>query len=482
MEDRSLAAEWTNQTHLHGVGLAALIVLGVVLLSVPRRYAVLPLAIMACFVASAQRIDVGGLDFDLLRIMTLIGWVRIIARNENRGFTFKPIDFVIIAWALSGTIAFTVLHGSTTALINRLGLMFDALGLYFLFRAVVRDWTDVDRIVQSLMIVSVPVALAFLIERSTGRNFFAFFGGVPETTVVRDGKLRCQGAFSHAILAGCFFAALMPLFAARWWASRRQRGFTIVALAAGLVIVLATNSSTSVMAVAAGVFGGLMYRLRNHVRAIWWTALGIMVAMQLVMKSNVWHLLSRINVISGSTGYHRYKLIDEAVNHLGEWWLIGVKDTSHWFHGLQDITNQFILEGVRGGLLTMLLFVATLVLAFRGLRLRFALVQHDPRLAAYVWAIGVSLFVHCVCFMGVSYFGQIKLLWYLTLAIIGAITPVAFAKQADGKWVSRAGATVARRTVVSNAAAVRRSTRVARPVAATRVGIRAPRRPLRRRP
>ena len=34
-------------------------------------------------------------------------------------------------------------------------------------------------------VVSVPVALAFLWERTTGRNMFAIFGGVPETTVVR---------------------------------------------------------------------------------------------------------------------------------------------------------------------------------------------------------------------------------------------------------------------------------------------------------
>ncbi len=34
-----------------------------------------------------------------------------------------------------------------------------------------------------------------------------------------------------------------------------------------------------------------------------------------------------------------------------------------------------------------------------------------------LWGLGASLFVHCVCFIGVSYFGQIQYLWFITLAI-----------------------------------------------------------------
>lgn len=426
MQDRSLAAEWTNQTNLEGLGLLALIVCGVALLAAPRRYAVLPMALLACLVASAQRVVIGGLDFDLLRIMVIIGWVRILARHETRGFTFKPIDMLMIAWALSGTIAYTLLYGTTSALINRLGFMFDAAGMYFMFRVLIRDWSDIDRVVVSFIWVSIPVAIAFLIEHATGRNAFSIFGGVPATTVVRDGKLRCQGAFSHAILAGCFFAGLLPLFAARWWMGRRRRLGAIVGVTTSLIIIAMTNSSTPLMGVMLGVFGGLMFYLRRHLRAICWSIVGLLAILHFfVMKSPVWHLLAKINVVSGSTGWHRYKIIDCAVDNFREWWLLGVKDTAHWGFGMQDVTNQYILEGVRGGLLTMILFFAVLVLAFRGIRQRFALIQHDRRLVAFTWAIGVSLFVHCAAFIAVSYFGQIKLLWYLTLAIIGTITPLA---------------------------------------------------------
>ncbi len=42
---------------------------------------------------------------------------------------------------------------------------------------------------------------------------------------------------------------------------------------------------------------------------------------------------------------------------------------------------------------------------------------------ALAWALGVSLFVHCVVFIGVSYFGQVLLVWYVGLGFIGSLTP-----------------------------------------------------------
>ena len=59
--------------------------------------------------------------------------------------------------------------------------------MYFLFRCLVRTWEDVDRVVLGFIVISVPVAIFFLIERSTGRNLFAMFGGVPLITDIRDG-------------------------------------------------------------------------------------------------------------------------------------------------------------------------------------------------------------------------------------------------------------------------------------------------------
>jgi hypothetical protein len=142
------------------------------------------------------------------------------------------------------------------------------------------------------------------------------------------------------------------------------------------------------------------------------------------MNAPVWHLISRVNIFGSSTGWHRYHLIDQAVKHFGEWWLIGTVSTTHWdaYRRLTDITNQYILEGVRGGLITLVLFVIMISLAFQGVGRLWRAVKFDKGKTIMAWALGVSLFVHCMNFIAVSYFGQIYMIFFLLLAMIASLT------------------------------------------------------------
>ena len=123
----------------------------------------------------------------------------------------------------------------------------------------------------------------------------------------------------------------------------------------------------------------------------------------------------------GSTGWHRYLLVDGAIRHFNEWWLIGTASTAHWRGRMFDITNQYVAEGVGGGILTLVLFVAIISLAFQRVGRQVRLVRGDSRKTALVWAIGVALFTHAICFIAVTYFGQIILAWYLVLGMIGTL-------------------------------------------------------------
>ena len=83
-------------------------------------------------------------------------------------------------FATIGTLIYTIQNGTADALKYKMGVMYDIIGMYFLFRCLVREWEDVARAMLGFAIVSAPVALAFLVEYSTGRNMFSAFGGVPE--------------------------------------------------------------------------------------------------------------------------------------------------------------------------------------------------------------------------------------------------------------------------------------------------------------
>jgi hypothetical protein len=117
-------------------------------------------------------------------------------------------------------------------------------------------------------------------------------------------------------------------------------------------------------------------------------------------------------------------LIDEAINHFFEWFLIGVQETGHWGYGLEDVTNQYVLEGVRGGILSLALFISIIVISFRDVGFLWRSAR-SKSLTMLAWALGVCLFIHCMNFLAVSYFGQITVIWYMLLAMIASLSSTA---------------------------------------------------------
>ncbi|MGZ6206449.1 MAG: hypothetical protein ACXWMS_02640, partial [Syntrophales bacterium] len=85
---------------------------------------------------------------------------------------------------------------------------------------------------------------------------------------------------------------------------------------------------------------------------------------------------------------------------------------------MADMTNQFIYEGVTGGLLPMVLFIILISLGFRAVgRLVHSTERVDPFSSRImVWSLGVGLFAHVVSFMSVSYFDQNVVMFYFILA------------------------------------------------------------------
>ena len=420
MNDAHFDSAYYGNTTLHPLGLAAVIVLGVAMLLIERRYAVWTMIIMACFVSSAQRIVVITLDFNLLRAMVLFGLLRLVLRGETQGFRWRPMDSAIICFAL-GHIAFALIREGTSILVYKLGIAYDIIGLYFLFRCLVRDLNDVKTVVLGFSFIVLPVAVAFAIERATARNVFSMFGGVSPTTMVRDGRLRCQGAFAHPILAGIFWASLLPLIVVQWWDGGLKRWLAVTGALASLAIVFACNSATPLTGIMFAVIGALAYRLRWYMWWVRWGIVAVLVGLHMVMKAPVWHLISRIDIVGGS-GYHRYQLIDGAITHMNEWWLIGSRvGTAHWGHSTFDVTNTYVVQGLHGGLGLLGIFVLLLALAFRAVGRSWRCRGASGADVRWCWAMGVSLFIHVTGFIAITYFGQINMLWYLLLAMIASV-------------------------------------------------------------
>jgi len=436
-----------NFTNINELGLALIILAGSLTLALPRRFAPIPLLAVGMYMTMGQTLDVFGLHFDVLRVMLLFGWTRLILRSEAADIKLNEIDMALLGWVFVNAALYSLREMSAAALINRLGFVYDAVGFYFFFRALVRCKEDCLILIKALALLAIPLACLMVLEKATGKNPFHYFGGVPEFVPEREGRLRCQGPFRHPILAGTFGAVAVPLCVGLW-TEGKDRVAAVAAAVASTVMVVTSASSGPVLAYIAAIVVLPLWVLRGYLRELRWAAVGAVVALHFVMKAPVWYIFDRISDFLGGTGWHRSELIDQAITRIDEWWLLGTSQTSHWMpyklrlFDAADITNQYIAHGLDGGLATMVLFIAVIALCFRrvGLAVRAADMTEEESQAEgssaeeapeeepagaiphYLpWALGSALFVHVVSFVSVVYFDQMVVYWYMLLAMIACL-------------------------------------------------------------
>src|SRR6266404_6382835 len=319
-----------GSTFINPFGLVFTLLMGVLSVVLPRRFAVIPVIVLTCYMTMGMRLVVGGLNFTMIRVLLVFAWARLLLRGELRSIKLNTLDKTIIACEISGFVAYLLLWQTTNALQYKLGAAYNSLGTYFFFRFLLRDKEDVVRALRFFSVLILPLAACMLLEKTTGRDPFAVFGGVPAITTVRDGALRCEGPFAHPILAGTFGATLMPLFVGLWQYQERKRMFAALAIAAAAVITVTSASSGPLLTFLSGILALCLWPFRHNMRAIRWGMVTGLVGLQMVMKAPVWFLLARVDVVSGSTGYHRAYLIDRAIANLSDWWFVGTKATSAW--------------------------------------------------------------------------------------------------------------------------------------------------------
>ena len=406
----------------------------VAMMMLPRSWALLPLLMGACYMTNAQSIILGPFHFTVLRLLVLIGLIRTLARGERLPGGLKGLDWLILIWGAWAVCSSAFHSPFTEVLVFRLGMVYNAFGIYFLIRMFCQTTGELTQLMKITAFLLLPVALEMVNEKLTGHNAFALLGGVPDAVMLRDGKLRAQGPFGHPILAGTVGAMCVPLMVGIW---RQHRLPATVGIAACLAMVWASTSSGPLMSVAVSVFALGLWRWRHLTRQM---RIGFVVGyilLDIVMKDPAYFILARIDLTGSSTGWYRAQLIRSAFAHLNEWWLVGTDYTAHWMISALptapnscDLTNQYLYYGVWGGLPLMFIFIGILWVAFRyvgqSLRLR-AQAPFDEQFL--IWSIGAGLFSHAVTCISVAYFEQSIMFLYLNLAAIGSLHAAALAKK-----------------------------------------------------
>lgn len=408
------------------IALVFLLATTVAIWTLPRQWAVVPLLLGACHMTLGQGVDVAGLNFPVIRLLLLAGVIRVLIRGERPVGGWIGMDKLFLLWA-AWAILVSVFHERPRETLEyHLGTVYNALCFYFLIRCLCRTDEDLYKLIRIAAWILAPVAAEMVYEQLRQQNLFAVFGGVPEEPQIRNGRVRSQGPFAHAILAGTVGAVCIPLMVGLW---RRHPFSSKLGLGACLVMVLASASSGPLMSVIFSVFALVLWRWRCWTRQMRVAAVLGYLLLEVVMKAPVYYLIARVDLTGSSASYHRAALIDAAIEHLHEWWWAGTDYTRHWLpYGVSwsedhvDITNHYLAQGVRGGLPLMVLFIGLIWCGFRYVGKTIQMWRGlEPEREFFAWTLGATLFAHAASCLSVAYFDQSILFIYLTLGLLATL-------------------------------------------------------------
>lgn len=409
---------------LHPLVAVATLITIVLILTLPRKYVLVPFLLNVFLVPLGQVIVLGGVHFTIYRIITLFGCARLIrekASSQGRLLPggFNPIDRAFVSCTLFTALAIVLLYQEQQALINQFGMLIDALGGYFVLRVMVQDNEDIRRAVKVFALIATVTAICMMNEQITYTNIFGYLGGVSIWPAMREGKIRSQGAFSVYVTAGTFGGSILPFFL--WlWTTGKSKATAALGVISATVITITSDTSTAVSAYAAGILALCFWPLRRRMREVRWAIVITLVSLHLVMKAPVWALIQRVDFTGSSSGYFRYMIVDNAIRHFSDWWLIGTKDFANWGFDMWDLSNQYVSTALAGGLVSLVFFIATISRSFGKLGTARKRVEGDPKQEWFLWFLCAALFADVAGFIGISYYDQTQVVWYALLAFICA--------------------------------------------------------------
>jgi hypothetical protein len=409
------------------VGASILMTLMAIVLFASRRWALLGIMAGVLYLTEGVQIEVFGVNLFSVRFLEVAGFIRVMLRREFSFSNLNEIDRALLLLYVYSTVVF--LLRSTENQANRIGVALDAILCYFAFRGLIGGTDDFGWFLRAFVILLAPYVALVSVEGLTAHNPFVIVGAPGWAPDFRAGRPRCIGSFRHPDLLGTLGASFLPLYIGLAFA-KADRMRALVGTGLCLGIVWFTNSGGPVAAAAIGVVGWVLWRVRTRMSLVRRSIVGLIVSLALVMKAPVWYLIDRVSSITGGSGWHRSYLMDVAFRNLDRWWLAGmpISETKHWFAfslaatGGADITNQFISFGLNAGIGAVALFILLLIRSFRSIGKALAVLRSDSPESSekefLLWGLGVTLSVHVVNWLGVTYFDQSYAMWFLQLATI----------------------------------------------------------------
>lgn len=411
---------------MNPIAIVLLVICGIGMFTTSRKNAAIVLVISCCYMTVGQQFQIAGANFPFFRFIILLGVVRTIIKGESPDNWFNAIDKLVIVWAIWFFFAsFFHEHSPGSGPKYAAGSILNLFGTYYLFRTFLKEATEIESFIATTVALLLPISISMFVEQIANYNIFSSLGYIPETPMIRNGRTRAQGSFSHPILAGSIGAACFPFAVALWYKHRKR---AILGMIASTAIVITSASSGPIMSLFFAGSALFFWKLRSHFKKLKWLAISTYAALTVMMDRPAYYIISSIDLTGSSTGWHRSFLIEQSISYLNEWWLFGTDKTVHWMprqgrisENHTDVTNYYLAFGVNGGLLCMLAVIAIVLISGKNA----GSIANDSNLPLdykfTVWCIGSTLFANAATSASVAFFGQAQMFFWIPVALLATL-------------------------------------------------------------
>lgn len=411
--------------------LATALIFSLLAIILRPKYILIPYITALLWYPSYLAVRVGTVDITVGRIVVGVLLLRCLfdSRIKNK-FKWFQLDTYVTLSMVVYVVVFCVSVPLSVAVENRAGFLMDVWFSYLVGRFCITNYRQLVGFIKWVAILLVPLAILGILESVTGWRAFALLSGNSPAFEyltgygTRWGFFRAMGPFSHPILFGCGFAMFLPLI----YCLRHEKGYWCFwGYVISIVVAFGALSSMSGgpwIIVIAVIFCIAMEKLRHWHKPILIFVVVSCILTEVVSNRHFYYVFASHANFLGGASWHRAKLIDVAIEHFSEWWLLGygIKDPnwgSYFGMARTDVPNEFIMAGIRYGILGIIALCSVLIVAFyhlSGLYKRTV----DTKLKCLYWSLGTLLFSVTVAWMSTSFFGQLVSIFYCILGIIGS--------------------------------------------------------------
>jgi hypothetical protein len=425
---------------MQAVTLAIAGIFSILVLYLRPAYALAAYIICLLWYPTFLVVTVGTIDISASRIVVVVLLLRCLCNSKiQEKLKWSKLDFIVVLSMIVYVVTYCFAMPIAKALENRSGFILDTFFAYYVVRCIVTDRATLVTVIKCVALALVPLAILGVVESVTYWHPFlplvrfcpwaAFYGSeVVRAEELRFGFARAVGPFSHSILFGCTFGIFLPLIYYLRREGEKWRVHAYVLSGVALLGALSSMSSGPWVMILMVIFCLIVEKRKEWVKPLLVFFVFSCIFIEIASNRPFYHVIASWANPTGGSGWHRARLLDLAIERFDEWWLIGYgEEDPGWGPELgmaiTDVTNEFILAGVRYGVLGMIALCWVIVTAFRCIKKVHDSVL-DIKLKSLAWALGSILLSIVVTWMSVSFFGQLIPLFYCILGIIGSYATI----------------------------------------------------------